>query len=1156
MASSTTSFVLQRVTHIAAGAVRLRFSTTPKLVNGTDSDDAPNPRNFQFSGPNSVAPWFCAKVPSDPQAVDVFTNTPFDIGSWNITVASTVRDTDETLVATPRTVSFTVAVTTIFDFVTGGSVTDSTEATIRKHLPRSFIGRAWDAIIAAIASGDKINVENAQSAFDQLFLASASGIYLERRANEVGVRKPTNLGMSDDTFRQLAIKGSSEAVTMHSLWEVLEVFYGTESVRAHLDSEIAEPFALDDGETLNLFDGRDELSIVFNEDEFTNITAALAVEVVAVINRQARAAELQVYAEVYVDPLTLTNKVRLYSSQLGLTSSVVVVGGLAQNAFEFPTHILNALSSYTYAVSKPRPGIARYSWTSATPDFHVVREGDYVNLTATTLNAANRGTFEIVARSSIFGGATWANSFDVENEDAVVQAGPLALASETDVRFFRQRRAQLFGVAGREVILAQGPGASLDVILPATTQAVGRDELSAAYLPARDELTVSTAVVTPDGKALITTSESHDLAVGERVILDGLWPTTATPASVAGTLATAGNPGTTGAAQLDLTDAIRSDLTARQQHIGCLLSTGDVLLTGGDDGAGTLLASCSRFRLTGSATLTSGSAQARTTYSYNWIATAVLPGISADHRLTALQGSFAGKALRTGGRSAAAVPLATVQIYDTTLNSWTTPVGTLTARWNHAQVRVVDVNDNDIVYITGGQTAATTATGNVEKFTTSAGGTVAATALSEAIGRAKHEALAVTSTAFIVVGGVRFSAGSPIVRDDCWGYDEATATAISMGKLSIARERFALVKLRDGMAMAIGGSGRSLTNETTDRAINECEIWNNTTNSWGPAPSMRHARISPQAVVLGGKVYVIGGTDLAGNLIPSIEVFDIASGRWKLASSTFAGGVQGVVSEWAGVVFAHGGDTGASATANAYVFMPGVGIGMDANGEFALTSVPSATTFEIAVPTGSYSSLAGGTALPMGAVETDYAGPYLWNPDGDAAITAVEAVSQQALTGGQQYRTLTVDDASDFPDEAGWLALAYGTESAVYPVPYLGKVSDTLLTLDYSFKFPIDVPLNAKVTLLAQKGAYVPDDAQDLGSAYITGSSAGRVAAQQKIEEMASAGRQLNVTVAYPGDKGLGAAGYGVTGQKLSDKVMVWGGDDLDAELAAAREED
>lgn len=183
-------------------------------------------------------------------------------------------------------------------------------------------------------------------------------------------------------------------------------------------------------------------------------------------------------------------------------------------------------------------------------------------------------------------------------------------------------------------------------------------------------------------------------------------------------------------------------------------------------------------------------------------------------------------------------------------------------------------------------------------------------------------------------------------------------------------------------------------------------------------------------------------------------------------------------------------------------------------------------------------------------------GPYILDPDAGFAVTSKDSETASQLVRGQRYGTVEVDDATVFPDADGWLVFGYGYDYEVGPVRYLGHVSPTELALDYSFKFTKTVPAGATVTLLKNKGPFVPERPEELGLFYVTASPAGRVAASAEVDAAVAAGNPVEKTITYPGDRGLGNEGYPAKGSnKLSDKVYVWAGNEVDAEVDAAREE-
>lgn len=210
-----------------------------------------------------------------------------------------------------------------------------------------------------------------------------------------------------------------------------------------------------------------------------------------------------------------------------------------------------------------------------------------------------------------------------------------------------------------------------------------------------------------------------------------------------------------------------------------------------------------------------------------------------------------------------------------------------------------------------------------------------------------------------------------------------------------------------------------------------------------------------------------------------------------------------------------------------------------------------------------YTETVGGSVLAEQApAQVDgIPGPYTYDPIHGLAVTATEVAVALELSANQTHESVTLDTGLDpnpalaFPDEVGYLAFKFGDSDAVGPVKYLGRKSGTSLTLDASFRFPHAVPSGSIVTLLAGRAPFQPAAEKTDGSFYVTGSAAGRVAAQAEIENTRAGGLGIEVDVVYPGDRGLGGEGLPAHGaQKLSDKVWVWGGDNLNSEVSKARE--
>lgn len=1157
-------FVLQRVTSIAPAVVRVRYTHDPKLVNPADSNDGLNPLNYQLTGPNIVVVTGVNPVVGDPQAVDVYANAPLMPGLWTMVVSPAVQQLDLTFIGNPNSLAFGVSALASISPINGGAVQDTADSIIRKHLPSSvFLGKGWDALIAALSGGDDQNWINALSAFDQMFVSSASGIYLDRLAGDGGTSRPLNLGMSDDLFRELAITLASGKLTQEVILKILEVFYGTDAVKAHLQTGLSAPFDIEDEHTLKIrVNNSQDLEIVFVSEDFAQIGQATAVEVATVITRQLQNAGIKAFAIPFSDPETNTDKVKIYSDALGLISDIVILGGLAQNSLQFPT-LLDILlaSGDTISVEVPGAGKARYAIeTSVDPTpLLSVQIGDYVNIVSQAVATVNRGSFRIEDVFVEWNGATWDQWFEVLNENAVAESGPLALIEDFDLLFYRPKSGIQQDIAGRQVIASQSEPNELDVILPATTQAVSRGPLSAAYANLRPSLTISSFALGADGLAIVDTSASHGLAVGNQIFLEGLTPTVAVAATQAGVPSISGSPGTTSVCQTSLWSAIRSvdTLTARYNHTATTLQDGKIFIVGGYDGG--YLSTASRFSIVSEATLLSGVGRGRTQHTYNYVATASRPVAASSHAATLLSGALSGLVLVTGGLDGGGA-LPDSHLYNPSLNSWASvPIGTLVARYGHTSTAVTTTLGDTAVYLVGGLTAPAVATGSIQKFTSAGGGTIAAHSV-ETVGRYAHSAVALEDSKFLVAGGAQFP--GPEVRSDCWAYDELLASTITVGNLCVARMDFALVKIKTGVALAIGGYGRNTIKESTNRVLHEIELFDIASKRWRPVARLKTARRYPQASVIGNKVYVYSGLDASNAIVQTTEMYDIETGRMSLLPTTATKDLHylGASAVTDDILFSFGGrDFAGTSFIDTSVFVPGSNsVSMTGyNAPASVSSIISPTSFAISMPENGYALAPSGSVVLAGAVGSlpGNPGPYIWDPADGSSITATATASNQVLGKGQQYTTLLVADASSFPDENGYIAIGFGTDDFVSPVKYLGKISNNELRLDYSFKFPINVPLGASVTLLTQRGPFVPDSPEEAGSYYVTGSALGRVAAQAAIDDAVAGGVNVDVTVIYPGDNGLGGSGLPAEGvQKLSDKVYVWAGDEPDAELETARE--
>lgn len=676
-------------------------------------------------------------------------------------------------------------------------------------------------------------------------------------------------------------------------------------------------------------------------------------------------------------------------------------------------------------------------------------------------------------------------------------------------------------------------------------------------------MTTGPVYVLNSGKVNVETAADHGLVSGQQIVLSGMSVNPVPPTTSSGVPSTTGNPGTADANQSAMWSSIRSDLATRSNAAATLLASGDVYVSGGLNLAtATARSSASRFRILASADITSGVAEDRIRYSYNWVTTAAMGSTKFKHTATGLFGTLSGKALILGGTIDGVTPTSVAVLYDEATDSYANVgTGTLTSRFGHLAIRVEDASGDDVVYVVGGETSANTATGVLKKFTSAAGGTLSATILTESDGRFRSAGVASSASRWVAAGGAKFVSLVATVRGDCLAYDELTSTQLPCGDMGVARMDHALVKIGEDIVMAIGGLGRVLSRESTDRVLAECEVLDLANGCWNRVSSMRYARQLPTVFVFDEKVYVSGGWDAAGDPVQKTEIFDIKTGKWSLAPElcTQQIAVRGTATVLEqDIVLFHGGTIDdANSLDTAYLFIPGAleyAPFHSLNKTVTIDEVPTSTTFTFQTEPGSAANLLSGSIEPLTAEASESLGPFIWDNQG-VAWTATNTTTTQEIREGGQVAYLSVADASDFPDSAAWLVFNYGLVDQVGPVKYLGKVSDTSISLDSRFSFPVALSSGSKVTLLSQRTPYIPENPEESGSFYLTDSSAGRIAAQKAIEEAVAAGIDYEITTVYPGDVGLGNAGRPSSGaQKLSDKVWVWGGDSL-ADIDKAREE-
>jgi hypothetical protein len=293
---------------------------------------------------------------------------------------------------------------------------------LRQFMNPAVKGKMIDGVLSGFASGDESNANNVILMKDQLFIASATRRYLQNLLSGIGVTKPVNVGIDDDSFRELAIKQTNTKLVTNVFLDVLETFYGADAVKASAISTKTEGYKLEDGMTLIIHADKQSkvLTITFTAKDFTNIAHATADEICAVISRFAFNAGYPIVAITEVDKVLDLRYVKVRSLTKGPNSSITIIGGSAQNVLQFlAPSPAQSKDGTEYAVSFVGQYV-RFTWVAGPdPGLQFLNAGDTVNIYGPSVLEINRGTFTV---ENAQGGAVNDSFFEILNPIFTAQA--------------------------------------------------------------------------------------------------------------------------------------------------------------------------------------------------------------------------------------------------------------------------------------------------------------------------------------------------------------------------------------------------------------------------------------------------------------------------------------------------------------------------------------------------------------------------------------------------------------------------------------------------------------------------------------------------------------------------------------------------------------
>lgn len=348
---------------------------------------------------------------------------------------------------------------------------------LRKFMNPSIQGPNTEAILRSLAENGAHLITNVEAVHASLYVATAEGKYLDLRLANNNLTRPANVGLSDETFRDLGIAVTNKKQIRDLINSILETVYGPEYTRGHSSSQEFDTYNLDDNDTLRIqFDDGKVHVVEFNTSDFQNISAATAQEVADAITRKLSQKGVGGYAVAKNDGLG--NYVAIFSPTIGPSSSVRVLGGKAQNALKFaeirPT---SGDSSTQWSISLGAGGRVRMTWTAgANPSLGKVKINDYVNVFGAGFADENKGTFTVL---KVQGGSV-GNAY-VEFENPFASSQVTLQGSVDGVLFFFPKKITILTQKNYATSF-QSETNILEVYLPAITRIVRRERIGSAHV--------------------------------------------------------------------------------------------------------------------------------------------------------------------------------------------------------------------------------------------------------------------------------------------------------------------------------------------------------------------------------------------------------------------------------------------------------------------------------------------------------------------------------------------------------------------------------------------------------------------------------------------------------------------------------------------------
>lgn len=148
-----------------------------------------------------------------------------------------------------------------------------------------------------------------------------------------------------------------------------------------------------------------------------------------------------------------------------------------------------------------------------------------------------------------------------------------------------------------------------------------------------------------------------------------------------------------------------------------------------------------------------------------------------------------------------------------------------------------------------------------------------------------------------------------------------------------------------------------------------------------------------------------------------------------------------------------------------------------------------------------------------------WAGSFIFSPNGQTnsfTISRQNCKLQQALSKGEIYTSVAVDDNTNFLLPTGELIFDYGKDTQEGPVKFRGIPNSNTILIDPGYVFKFDHGINSNINVISKNQPYTPlKNGKDL-AVYLTSPSGAREVVQMILESLAAAGVIVKFKVLAP----------------------------------------